>query len=445
MAEAREEAIMDGGGSAISKTVTNEAPATPFKDPGLGAILKGSPFEGLPVQEPAQSNSTTKAATPKPQPSDKKTSEKPKMNGNTSKVASTAGKTQPNEQSILTPGSTTGKSTKLTKPLPAALNTKSTAPKTKDSPTMSIKSPVLQKKSQQSPTTAHGHGPAIKPRGGVSKIQGVMQSANKAKDERAKAEQSKPELAKEEKKATAKDVKPPSVASKPTAASKAHSQKHESASAEPKQPKSPSTARPVKLPAAATKPTAASIARHDANYESEEAAKATAERVSRMVGAPRAVNNTTRASLAKKSSRASLANGEDRPKTRTSTVHRPADEGFLARLTRPTAASAQKTHEKAQVNSPPRQRQTSASHTVPKKPGRKSLNLATKDSSAARPATDGEQHPIEDTALEPVREDAQAANSPEKLEQYDEGEPGPAEETVPVPDQQAEVPGTATA
>ncbi|KAK5943601.1 hypothetical protein PMZ80_004609 [Knufia obscura] len=442
MAEVREEAIMDDGGNVMNKSVTNEAPASSANEPDLGAILKGSPFEGSPVQEPEQSDSATKTETPKPQVSEKNSPEKPKMNGNTSKVV---GKTPPKEQSNPKAGSATPKTTKPNKLLPAALNTKAAAPKSKDSPTMPKKSPVLQKKPQQSPTTANGHGPTIKPRGGVSKIQGVMQSANKAKDERAKTDQSKSDTAKEEKKTTAKDVKPPSVASKPTAASKAHAQKQDSASAEPKQPKSPTTTRPVKLPAAATKPTAASAARHDANYESEEAAKATAEKVSRMVGAPRVANTTTRSSLAKKSSRASLANGDDRPKTRSSTVHKPADEGFLARLTRPTAASAQKRHEKAQVNSPPRQRQTPASNTVSKKPGRKSLNIPPKDSSAAKPATEPEQHPSEETTLEPVHEDTQAAVAPESTEQNDDGEPGPAEESAPLPDQQAEVQDTMTA
>ncbi len=438
MAEVREAAITENGGGAPSKSVTNEAAAPSTNEPGLGAILKGSPFEGSPSQKSEQPSSATKTETPNSQHTEKKSPEKPKMNGNTSKMTPAVDKTQPKEQSAPKAEVDTDKTKKPTKPLPAALNTKAVAPKTKDSPTMPKRSPVLQKKAQQSPTTPNGHGPAIKPRGGVSKVQGVMQSANKAKDERAKAEQSKSERAKEGKTA-AKDVKPPSVASKPTVASKAHAQKQESTSAEPKQAKSPTTTRPVKLPAAATKPTAASAARQDANYESEEAAQATAERVSRMVGAPRVANATTRASLAKKSSRASLANGDDRPKTRTSTVHKPADEGFLARMTRPTAASAQKTHEKVQVSSPPRARRTSASHVAPKKTSRKSLNLAPTTSNAPKPAAAPQEHTNEETMLDAVQEDTQAALIPGSTDQHDEGEPGPAEEDGVLAPQQAEV------
>jgi len=433
MAEVREQAVLGDG----------EAPASTVNEPGLGAILKGSPFEGspAPVPEPEEPTSATKPETPM-SPVAKQSPEKPRVNGSTSKVTPVTDKKQSGEQPKPKAESAAGKTARSTKPLPSSLNTSTAASKSNNSPTTPKKSPLLQKKAQQSPTMVNGHGPAIKPRGGVSKIQGVMQSANKAKDERAKAEQSKMEASKEEKRNITKNVKPPSVASRPTAASKAHAQKQEPASAEPKQPKSPTTTRPTKLPAAATKATAASAARHDANYESEEAAKATSERVSRMVGAPRVVNTSTRASGAKKLSRPSLANGDDRPKTpkaRTSTVHKPADESFLARLTRPTAASAQKTHEKVQVNSPPRQRQTSANHTAPKKPGRKSLNLAQRDSDAAKPAPSPAEQPNGDALLPPVHEDAQAPLMRGLVSQDDEGEPGPAEEDVGMPAQQAKV------
>jgi len=37
-----------------------------------------------------------------------------------------------------------------------------------------------------------------------------------------------------------------------------------------------------------------------------------------------------------------------------------ADDGFLARMMRPTTSSAQKVHEKVQVNSPPRQKVASS-------------------------------------------------------------------------------------
>lgn len=69
------------------------------------------------------------------------------------------------------------------------------------------------------------------------------------------------------------------------------------------------------------------------------------------------ITAATNASVRKQSSRLSLANNasNDRPGSRASTVGiKPVADGFLARLTRPTASSAGKAHEKIEVKSPPR-------------------------------------------------------------------------------------------
>lgn len=48
-------------------------------------------------------------------------------------------------------------------------------------------------------------------------------------------------------------------------------------------------------------------------------------------------------------------NGQERPKSRMSIAGGKApDEGFLARMMRPTASSASKTHERVEVKTPPR-------------------------------------------------------------------------------------------
>jgi len=447
MAEAREQPMVGDVDSAVDGSIANEARASSANEPGLGVILKGSPFEGaaVPEPEPEQPNSTAEPGTPRSSLAEQNL-EKSKMNGSTTKVTPAMDSARSRDNPTPKSESATKKSAK---PLPSSLDTKTAAPKSSNSPTTPRKSPLLQKKTQQSPPTVNGYSPAIRTRGGVSKIQGVMQSADKAKDERAKAEQSKMDAPREEKRNPLKNVKAPSVASKPTAASRAHAQKQDAVSTEPKQPRSPTTARSGKLPAAAMKSTAASAARKDANYESEEAAKATAERVSRMVGAPRAnASASTRASLAKKSTRSSLANGDERAKpskARTSTAQKPADESFLARLTRPTAASAQKTHEKVQVNSPPRPRQTSATYTGPKKPSRKSLNLPQTNSDVAKPAPASTEQPNGDPPLPPVHEDAKAPPMPELVNRDDEGEPEQAEEDVSMPVQQADAEGTTSA
>ncbi|KAJ9657235.1 hypothetical protein H2198_004461 [Neophaeococcomyces mojaviensis] len=409
MAEVREEGMVENGGTT---TVPEEVPVVPASDVqgGLGAILKGSAFENTPVSLPPTTQSETKV-----EPSSKtKASEQPKVNG-ADKMASEVGTTDAEPASKSDP--VPDKGAQSTKPAPSKINTKPTTTKSKESPTIPKKSPVAQKD-----TSSNG---GIKPRGGVNKIQGIIQSSNKAKEERAKAEQA--EGAQEEKKPVLKVVKPPSVASKPTAASKAHAQKQDSASPEQTQAKSPTSTRaPVKLPSAATALTAAAAARKGANTEKDESKPASSEkRTTTTVQAPRVAHATTRASLAKKISRTSLTNGEDRSRSRLSTAHKPADESFLARMTRPTASSAQKAHDKVQVSSPPRQRKASE----PMK-SRKSLNVAAQ-SAHTEPAGD-------ESVLEAVNETAGKALEDTTMDV--EGEPGPAEEhDPPNPPQQAAV------
>jgi len=119
-------------------------------------------------------------------------------------------------------------------------------------------------------------------------------------------------------------------------------------------PKSPT--RPTKLPAAAVANTASSAAKHDAKPSPTESEfrKPVNKRPSTVsMRPPRVSTSSMTGTLAKKTSRASLAtNGHDRPSSRVSTSK--PDEGFLARMMRPTASSAQKAHDKVAVHSPPR-------------------------------------------------------------------------------------------
>lgn len=498
MAEVREEAIMEDKKGAVAGSLAQDNPTSTVEGTNLGAILKGSPFETQPL-------------TPTEPPQKSTFPEKPRTNGvsDADKATPVTGKMQSTEH----PASNTElvADTKSTRLVPGALNTRTTTPKAKDTPTSARKSPVLQKK--DSPTTVNntgatfkprggvnkitgiiqssnrareerakaeqaecadlaedepktngngptfnprggvnkitgviqssnkakeerakaeqadsndrpgnkqpsvnGGGPVFKPRGGVNKITGIIQSSNRAKEERAKAEQAESADASEGKKTSPKEIKPPSVASKPTAASRAHAQKQDKSSAA-EQIKSPTTTRPAKLPSAATAGTAASAARKGVNTNDEESKTTTSERRTTLPQAPRVANTSTRASLAKKSSRASLANGEDQPRSRVSAAHKPADESFLARMTRPTASSARRAQENTQVGSPPRARQTSANHEAVKKPSRKSLSTSSKP----LPNTDE----ANETLLEPVNEGTAAIMIGAE---HDEGEPGPAEE-----------------
>lgn len=402
MAEAREAAIMEEDSNAPAQN------GSALDGPGLGAILKGSPFERGPGEpDPAR--------TPPTPPQKRAPAETHELNGSTSKVASMVGKMQGKPQPA--------------KPIPAPINTQAEATKPKDTPAPATKSPATQKKLQEPPAVAtgpaatNGNASMIKPRGGVNKIQGILASARKAKEDRLKMAQEQPGSPNEVKKSTPTAVKPPSVASKPTAASKAHAQQQDSPSTETLLVKSPSASKPSKLPSAAMASTAASAARKDGNGVHEEPKKPGSDRRSTLGHAPRVANVTTKASLAKKSSRASLVNSEERPKSRPSLNYKPADEGFLARMTRPTASSAQKAHSKVEVNSPPRPRHNVA--RAPNKPGRKSLSLQPGDRHEAGPEDEATGH-------EPLVEGHVGSAG-------DEGEPGPAEETT-IPSQQAEVP-----
>ncbi|KAL1611794.1 hypothetical protein SLS60_000014 [Paraconiothyrium brasiliense] len=127
-------------------------------------------------------------------------------------------------------------------------------------------------------------------------------------------------------------------------------------------PKPRSPTRPVRLPSHLTAPTASSAAKHgeEAAAEQKPARKpSTTTRPAPKAAAPAAKKQPSRASLAP-----SIAPAK-RPTSRASTTAG-AGDGFLARMMRPTAASASKTHDKPE--SPPRQRTVAKAATKPKAP-----------------------------------------------------------------------------
>lgn len=128
-----------------------------------------------------------------------------------------------------------------------------------------------------------------------------------------------------------------------------------------KKPKPRSPTRPIRLPSHLTAPTASSAAKHG-----EEAAPPKVVRKPATVSKPAP---KPAASVAKKQpARASLAPSTTttkRPESRTSTAAGSGD-GFLARMMRPTASSASKTHDKPA--SPPRRAAGAKPATKPKAP-----------------------------------------------------------------------------
>lgn len=140
-------------------------------------------------------------------------------------------------------------------------------------------------------------------------------------------------------------------------------------------PKSPT--RPVRLPAAATAATesfAAKVGDGVLTSQTGAAGDRPVRRVSvlnkdRQTGSSRVPPSTASSDNRKKSSRPSLPavhRGFERPSSRASAAGpKIPEEGFLARMMRPTASSASKTHEKNEPKSPPRK-------VAPVKPKRKS-------------------------------------------------------------------------
>ncbi|OJK03014.1 hypothetical protein ASPACDRAFT_76084 [Aspergillus aculeatus ATCC 16872] len=100
----------------------------------------------------------------------------------------------------------------------------------------------------------------------------------------------------------------------------------------------------------------------------------------------------TAASLRKQAPRASPP---ERPHSRTSnTSSKPVDEGFLARMMRPTASSASKSHDKVDIKSPPRTTRTAqAPRRVPSKLESRPPRLTKPDHGKQRGASAEPQKP----------------------------------------------------
>ncbi|ETI28792.1 hypothetical protein G647_01243 [Cladophialophora carrionii CBS 160.54] len=312
---------------------------------GLGNILKGSAFvENTPSKPPANVTNLGHAValgrlqqkTPLSSPS------KPKNESNSATMVDKMQASKENKPGP--PPNTTLKTTETAQPIKA--------PPTRQINSKIVpKSPIVTQPSPRTPTS-----PKMNIKGGPAKIRGVMGSAKEAqkareapKDTKDKQEKSQPPAPKVNTQAKSRPA--------PIAAKK------EQTPASPKSVRSPTIAKPKpptipgKLPAAATATTASAAAKHDdaqrpaTEPERKHDVKKTAPPTSRP---PRASTSSTTGTLAKKASRASLTNGHQRPQSRVSTS-RP-DEGFLARMMRPTASSAQKAHDKVQPTSPPKTR-----------------------------------------------------------------------------------------
>lgn len=315
-----------------SRNNTMAADQTARED--LGLILKGSPFEGdqaVHTKQAKDLGQAISASTPEKVP-----------DIDTKQHAPNQEKVTPAAPKIKSPIVTTSKpSIETSKPPAKAIATKPIAPRIAENSPISPYSPQSAKVNTSHPVAS------IKGiRGGPAKIMAVMDSANKAKVEREKRSPVEVKHAHPEK----KEISRPFITNNT-----------KKAPASPRTEKAPkATIPPSKQPAVATAPPATSAARTDGPPKSLSTDNRRISAVRKDKPPPKVANTSTTSSLAKKTSRSSLApqtNGHERPKSRVSTTK---DESFLARMMRPTASSQLKVHEKvAKPDSPPRAQKVS--------------------------------------------------------------------------------------
>lgn len=279
------------------------------------------------------------------------------------------------------------------------------------------KSPTLTRKTPSTPPAAPPSGIASRIKGGPSKIVGVMRSAEVAKQGREQAAKANGSVI------SPKEAKPASVGITPRPRATSQS-KTTASSAGPTTAKAPRQSLAVK-PSVATSATTASMARKDAAKDGDREDRAKpAERKPTVVQAPRVASSSTAASLARKTTRQSLAPPAEQPraKSRTSLAPKPASEGLLARLTKPTASSVNKSHDKLEPGSPPRSRNAShSSSKLPPKKGRLSLSHREKPttngvnaSADSSPDDEGVPGPAIDSKTGVIAAEAETANESEK-------------------------------
>ena len=306
---------------------------------GLGTILKGSAFiENTPSKPPSEARNLDRAIKMGAIPAKIGTSSpaKPK---DESKAAAMVEKVQAKEGSKPAP------------PPATTLNAPENAKRVKLPPTRQVNTKAMPNSPVVAAPPRTPASPKVHVKGGPAKIKGVMESAKKAQQAREAMKRETTNAEKAEPLAPSMDNRAKSKA--PTAVKK------EQTPASPQSVRSPTNVKPRaptlpgKLPAAVTATTASAAAKQDGQHsptepERKPVAKKTASLSAR---APRASTSSTTSTLARKASRTSLISEHDRPKSRVSTTK--PDEGFLARMMRPTASSAQKAHEKV-PNSPPK-------------------------------------------------------------------------------------------
>ena len=305
--------------------------------PGLGLILKGSPFlEDAKEATELKENDTQvapAAATPSSAKQPKPVVSKVQPNGKPSTkpkepASPTKNKSTPNAQ-VEKP--------KINAIKPTSQKASIKSPKTPQSP-KEIPGD-LQKPKPKSTITNQSRSAAVRPK--TEAPQPAMKMSSAKGSEKAV-----------EKPTTITNV-PPTRTSKPpstttTAKPPVHTVPPKQAFTKPR-PKSPT--RPTRLPASATAPTAASAAKLDSDGSKPPTVAAPQPKTTSHIRM-----KPPRASLPARSAQISERPTKSQPRASIagSTMSRGGEEGFLARMMRPTQASKSKVHDKVEVKSPPR-------------------------------------------------------------------------------------------
>ena len=325
---------------------TQSAKANEEKSANLGNVLKGSPFEPLPVVGGREGAEAPEKRAREPVTKFTKADSKPAGN-QVNKLKSTqvgsksaashpaAITTKPSAPGVskVTGGPQVGKSTKSPKaPRTPTTPKDSTASKTEPSKTTAAK--VSTPKATQSTTDSKGLSkePSKEPARKPSRVSLATQNISESRSKPSPSSNTSTQPM--SKKSTPLAPKSQSQSPATTAQVKKSAQPSSSPFHKPP-PKSPT--KPVRLPASATAPTTSSAAKTGPGpitYQS--------------------TTTRTNRALSSKPSRPSLGPApisHDRPVSRTSS--RAPDEGFLARMMRSTTSSASKTHEKLEIKTTP--------------------------------------------------------------------------------------------
>ncbi|MCJ1241190.1 hypothetical protein MMC14_009194 [Varicellaria rhodocarpa] len=330
---------------AAKSPVNGDAPSS--KDKDLGSVLKGSPFN---PEESAKSPTLQETIASNADTQHTKTPSKTNAAVEGTPTGTKSGSPSKSKPLISRPMAIRTKKDIGGSPqvkTPGKASKSSSSPRTPKTPATQNAQPSSKVSSPRQPLSKTASPKLSLPTNGGKKLSEL----NKGPTKKA----SRTSIASSVSTTTAKQQPPTStVPSKKPASSSTST----STSAKPK-PKSPT--RPARLPAAATAPTAASAARLSGAPQSRSPSRTGTTTISRK---PLTLNKdastsrfrgpqtgSTSTKIASRPPPTSNPAAEG-PKPRN-VVGKAPDEGFLARMMRPTASSASKVHDKTEQKSPP--------------------------------------------------------------------------------------------